>query len=90
MSGPRTTLCETRRPACGYASLWLLAAATVIVVVSFISPVGFFGESGIAIIITGLYGGGILSIASVLLAVIGLARRERPRWPALEDFTEYR
>jgi hypothetical protein len=51
---------------------------------SFVIPmVGFFGADGLAFIVVGLYIGGIMCIANVLIALIGLARRENPRWPAI-------
>jgi hypothetical protein len=73
-----------REPIFGRFSLWMLAAAAVIVVVSFVIPfVGSFGESGMAFIVVGLWAAAILCIGNLAIASIGLARRESPRWPAI-------
>jgi hypothetical protein len=42
-----------------------------------------YGEGGMAILVVGLFIGGIACIGSLVLALIGLARRENPRWPAI-------
>ena len=73
----------------GFLSLWGLASAAGFVLLSFIVPMAApsmlvpFEVDGMASLIVGLYAGGIISIASLLSAIIGLARRERPRWPAI-------
>src|SRR4051812_11798544 len=73
-----------QEPVFGRLSLWGLGVAAVIAAISFLIPMlGSYGEGGMAILIVGLFIGGIASIGSLVLAVIGLARRENPRWPAI-------
>ncbi|SRR6266566_487055 len=75
------------QPVFGRLSLWVLGAAAVIVVVSFLIPMlESYGESGMGFIVLGLGLGGIMCIANVVIALIGLARRESPRWPAVTGF----
>jgi hypothetical protein len=72
------------QPVFGRFSLWVLGAAAAITVVSFLIPLlGSYGESGMGFIVLGLGLGGIMCIANVVIALIGLARRESPRWPAI-------
>jgi len=68
--------------------LWALAAAAAVVVlpVSMAVSLEFLGVIAVIRIgsfIIGLYAGGIMSIASFLIAFIGLVRGESPRWPAV-------
>jgi len=73
-----------QEPIFGRLSLWVLGAAAAIAVISFLIPMlGSYGESGMAFVVVGLYAGGVLCMANVLIALIGLARRENPRWPAI-------
>jgi hypothetical protein len=73
-----------RQPIFGRLSLWVLAAAAVIAVISFLIPMfGSYGESGMGFIVLGWGLGGIMCIGNVVVALIGLARRENPRWPAV-------
>ena len=79
------------RPICGRLSLWALAAAAAVVVlpVSMAVSLEFLGVIAVIRIgsfITGLYAGGIMSIASFVIGLIGLIRRESPRWPAVTGF----
>lgn len=72
------------QPVFGWLSLWVLAAAAVLVVISFLIPMfGSYGESGMGFIVLGWGLGGIMCITNVLIALIGLARRESPRWPSI-------
>ncbi len=73
-----------QQPVFGHFSLWLLGAAAVITAVLVAIPFfGSYGERGMGFIVLGLGLGGILCIASFVVALIGLARRESPRWPAV-------
>src|SRR3954464_77752 len=68
----------------GRMSLWVLGVAAVITTICFLIPMlGSYGEPGLAILIVGLFIGGIACIGSLVLAIIGLARRENPRCPAI-------
>ena len=72
------------QPVFGRLSLWVLAAAGVIAIISFLIPMfGSYGESGMGFIVLGWGLGGIMCIANVVIALTGLARRESPRWPAI-------
>jgi len=72
------------QPVFGRLSLWVLAVAAIIAVISFLIPMfGSYGESGMGFIVLGWGFGGIMCITNVLIALIGLARRESPRWPAI-------
>jgi len=73
-----------REPVFGRMSLWVLGIAAVVATVGFSIPMlGSYGEPGMAILVIGLFIGGIASISGLVLAPIGLARHENPRWPAI-------
>src|ERR1041385_4819285 len=71
----------------GRFSLWLLGAASAVTLVLIAIPFfGSYGEQGWGFFVLGLGLGGILCIASFVTALIGLTRRESPRWPAITGF----
>jgi hypothetical protein len=70
------------QPLFGRLSLWVLAAAAVIAVIS-VPIARSHPEDGLAIIGFGFWLGGIMCIVNIVISLIGLARRESPRWPAI-------
>jgi len=69
---------RAQEPIFGRVSLWVLAAAAAINVMSFLGPTG-----SIRSFIVALYIGGLMCMLNVGIAIVGLARRESPRWPAI-------
>ncbi len=68
----------------GRLSLLMLGAAAAVAVVPFLITIsGTFGEIGMGFTVLGIALGGFLCIASFMTAMIGLTRRESPRWPAI-------
>src|SRR5262249_44639674 len=79
-----------RRPRAvlGPLSLWICAAITAIAVLFWIIPTGNLGCSkGMGYLFLAIFTPCALSIPNSCLAVAGLVRRERPRWPAVIGFS---
>jgi hypothetical protein len=67
-----------REPIFGRVSLWMLGAAAAIIVWAIFGPRGTMRS-----LVVALYVGGLMCMANVGIATVGLARRENPRWPAV-------
>ena len=76
------------RPIFGWLSIGMVFGAAVVAVLSVLIPMyGSHGEDGLAFIAVGWGLGGVMCIASVVISLIDLARRETPRWPAIVGLT---
>ena len=62
--------------------LVLCAAAGLVVYFPLTVPADYTGERGLGYALSGLYYGSFLCIVDVPIALVGLIRREHPRWPA--------
>jgi hypothetical protein len=68
----------------GKISLALLpVAAGLVVYFPLTIPAGLTGERAGGYALQGLYYGSFLCILNVLIAFVGIATHERPRWPAI-------
>lgn len=73
-----------RQPVFGRLSLWVFCFAAAVSSAFMLIPfVGSFGESGFGYFALGISTGCFVCAANVGIALIGLARRESPRWPAV-------
>ena len=71
------------QPIFGRLSLWVFGFAVAISLFFMLIPfLGSYGERGFGYFVWGIILGCFASIASAVIALIGLARRENPRWPA--------
>src|SRR4051794_28459928 len=72
------------QPIFGRLSLWVFGFAVFISLLFMLVPFfGSFGERGFGFFVLGIIIGCFACVANVLIALIGLARRESPRWLAV-------
>ncbi len=75
---------ERRGAPFGRSTLWILAAAFVVGALLCLLPPSSLGCSeGMGYLFLVIFAPSALCIPNVGLAVMGLVRRERPRWPAV-------
>jgi multisubunit Na+/H+ antiporter MnhB subunit len=74
---------KVRKAAFGALSLLVFAGGVGITLLLAAPPSGANGHETMGYAFTGLVVGGFTCILSLLFAIIGLIRRERPRWPAI-------
>jgi hypothetical protein len=73
-----------RKATFGKISLALLpVAAGLVVYFPLTIPAEISGETAFGYALQGLYYGSFLCILNVLIAFVGIATGERPRWPAI-------
>jgi len=72
------------QPVLGRFSLRVFCFAAVVTLGSCSFPfIGSFGERGFGYFVLGICASCFLCLANVGIAVMGLVRRESPRWPAI-------
>ncbi|MGO8928122.1 MAG: hypothetical protein ACLQU3_14715 [Limisphaerales bacterium] len=74
---------KVRKATFGALSMLVFAGGVGITLLLATPPSGYNGHETMGYALTGLVVGGFACILSLVLATVGLIRRERPRWPSI-------